>query len=196
MTLDELQAETIAVPPFEKRFLESGLAVHFRCHHPEAEKIRVDVMSKMRGVDDFATLWARRTTVGEIGLLSLPDLVKAKKTQRDKDWPMVSRLVEANYFTERLQPTPQQIEFWLRELRNPLLLLEVCQRFPLEREQNATIQAAAQAIQPRGASDRTTRRRTAGTRERQAILAAATQTVGATSTSARNVTANPCFTSA
>lgn len=139
MTLDELQAETIAVPPFEKRFLESGLAVHFRCHHPEAEKIRVDVMSKMRGVDDFATLWARRTTVGEIGLLSLPDLVKAKKTQRDKDWPMVSRLVEANYFTERLQPTPQQIEFWLRELRNPLLLLEVCQRFPLEREQNATI---------------------------------------------------------
>ena len=130
--LDDLQAETIAVPPFQKRFLEEGLAVHFRCHHPEALNLRVDVMSKMRGVEDFPHLWERRTTIEDIELLSLPDLVKAKKTQRDKDWPMLSRLVEANYFSNRNQPTFQQIEFWLREMRHPDLLLEVARRFPTE----------------------------------------------------------------
>ena len=34
-------------------------------------------------------------------LLSLPDLVTAKKTQRDKDWPMIRRLIEANYVQHR-----------------------------------------------------------------------------------------------
>ena len=31
--LDELQAEVIAVPPFEASYLRRGFAVHFRCHH-------------------------------------------------------------------------------------------------------------------------------------------------------------------
>jgi len=131
--LNELQAATIAVPPFQQEYLANGLAVHFRCQHPEAENFRVDVMSKMRGVDEFPNLWQRRTTLDNIELLSLPDLVKAKKTQRDKDWPMLSRLVEANYFIHRDKPTPQQIEFWLRELRHPDLLLEVSRRYPQER---------------------------------------------------------------
>jgi hypothetical protein len=57
----------------------------------------------MTGAADFPTLWERRTTLemddGFLwDLLSLPDLVQAKKTQRDKDWPMIRRLVEANYF--------------------------------------------------------------------------------------------------
>ena len=40
LALDELQAENIAVPPFLRRFLESGLAIHFRCHHAEVESLR------------------------------------------------------------------------------------------------------------------------------------------------------------
>ena len=60
--------------------------------------MRVDVMTKMRGVDSFPKLWTRRTTVSvhdsTIELMSLPDLVQAKKTQGDKDWPMLRRLVE------------------------------------------------------------------------------------------------------
>ena len=70
-------------------------------------------MSKMRGVDEFAKLWARRTTLQYdrqlIDVLALPDLVVAKKTQGDKDWPMIARLVEANYFAHRDHPTPPQI---------------------------------------------------------------------------------------
>jgi hypothetical protein len=50
--------------------------------------MRLDVMTIMRNVDSFAALWERRTTMQipgiAIQLLSLPDLVLAKKTQREK----------------------------------------------------------------------------------------------------------------
>ena len=133
--LVELRAEPIAVPPFELKYLRRGHALHFRCQHPEALRMRVDVMSKMRGVDAFAKLWKRRTTIKlpdgtKCDLLSLPDLVQAKKTQRDKDWPMIRRLVEAHYFQHCAQPTAAQIKFWLRELRTPQLLLEVARDHP------------------------------------------------------------------
>lgn len=153
--LESLQAETIAVPPFALSHLESGHAVHFRCHHPEASGMRVDIMSRMRGVPDFSILWERRTTLemedGTIcDLLSLPDLVQAKKTQRDKDWPMIRRLVEANYFANRLNPTPQQLLFWFRELRTPELLFEVANSHPaLARE----VQISRSAIQCALAND-------------------------------------------
>lgn len=133
--LDELQADPIAVPPFALKYLRRGHAVHFRCQHPDALHMRVDIMSRMRGVDPFARLWRRRTTLqltsGEkVDLLSLPDLVQAKKTQRDKDWPMIRRLVEAHYFENQKHPTPPQIRFWLQELRTSELLLELAQRHP------------------------------------------------------------------
>jgi len=56
--------------------------------------------------------------------MGLPDLVVAKKTQRDKDWPMIRRLVDANYLNHRHEPTPERVRFWLRELRTPELLIE------------------------------------------------------------------------
>ena len=128
--LNELKAEVIAVPPFELKYLRKGHAVHFRCHTPEAAGMRVDVMTKMRAVDSFSKLWPRRTTLSaEDGtsyqLMSLPDLVKAKKTQRDKDWPMIRRLVEADYFRHRVEPTAKQLRFWFLELRTPELLIDL-----------------------------------------------------------------------
>ncbi|MGP8053236.1 MAG: hypothetical protein ACLQAH_05390 [Limisphaerales bacterium] len=133
--LDDLQAEVIAVPPFELKYLRRGHAIHFRCRHPEALRMRVDVMAKMRGVDAFQKLWQRRTAIElpdgtHCDLLALPDLVQAKKTQRDKDWPMIRRLVEAHYFQNRAKSNPAQIRFWLLELRTPQLLVEVAQRHP------------------------------------------------------------------
>jgi hypothetical protein len=133
--LDELQAESIAVPPFDSIHLDAGLAVHFRCHHPEANGMRVDVMSRMRGIAAFPDLWERRTTFElpdgtPCDLLALPDLVQAKKTQRDKDWPMIRRLVEAHHFAHRDDPTAEQVAFWLRELRTPSLLIETAARWP------------------------------------------------------------------
>ncbi len=128
--LAELQAEPIAVPPFELKFLRRGHALHFRSQHPEALRLRVDIMSKMRGVDAFVKLWKRRTTIAlpdgtKCDLLSLPDLVQAKKTQRDKDWPMIRRLVEAHYFQNQRRASSAQKKFWLLELRTPELLTQV-----------------------------------------------------------------------
>jgi hypothetical protein len=131
--LADLRADVIAVPPFELKYLQRGHAIHFRCQHPDARRMRVDVMSHMRGVDSFAKLWRRRTTIelpdgSTCDVLALPDLVQAKKTQRDKDWPMIRRLIEAHYSQHRGKPTTVQVTFWLRELRTPELLMHVARR--------------------------------------------------------------------
>lgn len=133
--LRELQAECIAVPRFAADYLERGHAVHFRCQHPDAADMRVDLMSKLRGVEAFPALWERRATITDADhvtyeLLSLPDLVQAKKTQRSKDWPMLQRLVEVHYLRHRASPNLEQQQFWLRELRTPELLVEAAHAWP------------------------------------------------------------------
>jgi hypothetical protein len=133
--LKELQAECIAVPPFAAEFLERGHAIHFRCRHPEAANMRVDIMSKLRGADTFPVMWERRTSISDSDgtryeLISLPDLVQAKKTQRSKDWPMLQRLLEAHYLRHRAASTAEQQRFWLRELRTPELLREAAGHWP------------------------------------------------------------------
>jgi len=129
LAMDDLSAEVIAVPQFKAEFLKKGHAVHFRCNHPDALGMRVDIMSVMRNVEPFDELWKRRTSIkteeGTYDLISLPDLVNAKKTQCDKDWPMIRRLVEANYFENKNAPDRSHVDFWLRELRTPELLVEV-----------------------------------------------------------------------
>jgi hypothetical protein len=128
--LEDLEAKCIAVPPFDPRLLERGHAVHFRCAHAEARGMRIDVMTRMRGVDDFDALWDRRTTVLDPGdvqfdLLGIHDLVKAKKTQRDKDWPMIRRLIESHYAAHHGEATTARIEFWLLEARTPDMLIQL-----------------------------------------------------------------------
>ena len=132
--LDALGAEAIAVPPLEGRHLMRGHAVHFRCRREDVAGLRIDMMSTLRGVAGFEDLWARRTTIevaGEpIDLLAMEDLVRAKKTQRDKDWPMLRRLVEQSYFGNSTNPSEDLVRFWLRELRTPELLVEVACAHP------------------------------------------------------------------
>jgi hypothetical protein len=83
-------------------------------------------------------LWERRTTVEDSGngvtyeVLGIEDLVLAKKTQLDKDWPMIQRLVEAHYAAHGEEPSGARISFWLRECRTPALLIELRRRFPRE----------------------------------------------------------------
>jgi len=137
--LDSLQATTIAVPPFELQYLDRGHAVHFSVPDGSTSPLRVDVMSRMRGVAEFELLWNRRTTIALpdssaarevlVDVMSLEDLVTAKKTQRDKDWPMLRRLVDASYASARdREATPAEVVFWLAELRSPPFLAEVIAR--------------------------------------------------------------------
>jgi hypothetical protein len=133
--LEDLQALRIAVPPFQPEYLRRGHAVHFRCGGADAMGMPIDVMAILRGVAPFHELWVRRTSIetpdGDVfDLLSLPDLVQAKKTQRDKDWPILRRLVDVHYLTNRERPSAEQITFWLHELRTPALLREVARGHP------------------------------------------------------------------
>lgn len=133
--LNELQAECIAVPILDWDCLSRGHAIHFRCKHPDALNIRVDIMARMRGCDEFELLWERRTTIEDSDgtiyqILGIEDLVKAKKTQRDRDWPMIRRLVDSHYAEFQTEPTDDRVRFWLRESRTPEVLLAVCRDFP------------------------------------------------------------------
>lgn len=151
--LDELQATCIAIPPLDWQYLERGHAIHFRCQHPEARNIRLDVMTKMRGCEEFGALWERRTTLQNhdgtlYELLGIADLVKAKKTQRDKDWPMIRRLVDAHYDEFSSEPNADRIRFWLRESRTPRVLIEVVAANPeLFREVLPTRPLLAEAVE-------------------------------------------------
>ncbi len=133
--LAELDAIPIAVPPFEAAYLLRGHAIHFRCRAPQSADIRVDVMANMRGVAPFEALWSRRTTLTDdagcrFEMMALGDLISAKKTQRDKDWPMIRRLVEAHYAAHQSDASEDRVRFWLRESRTPDLLIQLAARHP------------------------------------------------------------------
>ncbi len=138
--MESLRATVIAVPAFDPQFLDRGHAVHFSVPTPGEGPLRVDVMSRMRGVAAFPELWDRRTTIAladaeassplAVEVLALEVLVSAKKTQRDKDWPMLRRLVDASYDAGRDgDPTEHQADFWLAELRTPEFVTEAVGRF-------------------------------------------------------------------
>jgi len=82
--LDDLQAQCLAVSPADWEFLNRGHAIYFRCLHPDALNMRLDIMTKMHGCDDFKELWERRTTLEDESrfvyvLHGIENLVKAKK---------------------------------------------------------------------------------------------------------------------
>lgn len=135
--LSVLNASRIAVPPFDPDVLDRGHAVHFRCQAAGVTGLRVDLMTKLRGVSEFSVLWERRTIIAdetgaEFHLLSVPDLVKAKKTQRSKDWPMIEALVSIHFRENVESATPEWIQFWLLEARSPETLVELTERFPAQ----------------------------------------------------------------
>jgi len=149
IALNDLYAELAAVPPLDVSYLKRGHAVHFRCGRKDVAGLRVDVMSALRGLPTFDELWQRRTSIeveGEvIDLLGLEDLVEAKKTQRDKDWPMIRRLVEQSYFTASGNDSSERVVFWLKELRSAELLVEAARIYPSAARMVAQFRPAVQA---------------------------------------------------
>lgn len=142
--LQQLDAHGIAVPPFRAAVLDRGHAVHFRCDASGVKGLRVDVMTRLRASPDFATLWERRTTFVdaanlEYHLLCIPDLVDAKKTQRSRDWPVIELLVTIHYRENASNPSQEHIDFWFREARSVELLVQLCDRFPEQLQEQIRI---------------------------------------------------------
>ena len=135
--LNELAAERIAVPPFDPALFDRGHAIHFRCHAPAVADLRVDLMSRLRLLAGFPTLWERRTTFAdeegnEFNLLSVPDLVQSKKTARNRDWPVIELLVNIHIHENLDAPRPEWIRFWLSECRTPSQLVTLAHHFTAE----------------------------------------------------------------
>lgn len=133
--LKELKAEQIFFPDLSADFLSRGHACHFRCQREDIKGMRIDIMSVMRGMDSFSELWKRREElslpgIGKVAVMGLYDLVKSKKTQRDKDWPMNRRLIEADIYNAPDDPSENKIRFWLNECRTSVLLISLTAKYP------------------------------------------------------------------
>ena len=133
--LHELKAERIFVPDLSEDVLLKGHACHFRCQREDVKNLRIDIIGVMRSVDSFPDLWKRReeielSEIGRIAVMNLADLVKAKKTQRDKDWPMIRRLIEADIYHASSKPSDEKASFWLSECRTPELLISLSAQYP------------------------------------------------------------------
>ena len=133
--MDDLSAERIFFPDLSEDVLLRGHACHFRCHKEGVKNLRIDIMGVMRGVDSFPGLWERRKEIelpgiGKVAAMGLSDLVRAKKTQRDKDWPMIRRLIEADIYNSSANPPKDKICFWLAECRTQELLISLVAKYP------------------------------------------------------------------
>jgi len=132
--LKAMKAKPIYVPIFNEKNLDIGHACHFRCGAEWIKDLRVDVMAKLRGCDGFDALWIRRKKLpikngSVINIISLQDLVQSKKTQRDKDWAMLKRLVANDIILKRYKASPRRIKWWFGECRNADMLIELAKRY-------------------------------------------------------------------
>jgi len=142
--LSSLKAELIYVPPLEAGYLKRGHACHFRCAARDVKNLRVDIMARLRGCGPFEELWKRKKTVtlkdgSKIDVIGLENLVQSKKTQRDKDWLMLKRLVENDMIVHKKNPSQNQISWWLRESRNAQRLVDLAKKYP-QRTKECVIQ--------------------------------------------------------
>ena len=133
--LNELDVKRIFMPALSEEVLMKGHACHFRCGRPDVKDLRIDIMGVMRGVSPFPDLWKRRKEVklsgiGKVPVMALIDLVAAKKTQRDKDWYMIRRLIEADVYKRSANPPYKKISFWFTECRTPELLVSLAAKYP------------------------------------------------------------------
>lgn len=133
--LSDLEAEQVYVPALSEEVLMKGHACHYKCSREDVKGLRIDMLGHMRGVDSFPELWKRRKEIelpgiGTIAVIGISDLVKAKKTQRDKDWPMIRRLIEADIYNSPDNPDRDRIAFWLTECRTPELLISLAEKYP------------------------------------------------------------------
>jgi len=128
-----LKARNIYFPPLTRQFLEKGHACHFRCYEESVKGLRVDVIAKLRNCPSFEELWERKKTFKlpgnkRVEIIGLEDLVQSKKTQRDKDWLMLDRLITNDILITK-SPTTQKIRWWLSQCRDAGQLIELAARY-------------------------------------------------------------------
>jgi hypothetical protein len=135
IALKALEAKPVYFPEFRVEYLRKGHACHFRCEAEDVMGLRIDMLSVLRGCAPFDELWKRRKIVTindgtDVDVIGLSDLVQSKKTQRDKDWFMIKRLIENDIALNKDNPDQVQIEWWFRESRTPEHLRRLAEKYP------------------------------------------------------------------
>jgi len=131
--LHSLKARNIYFPRLTRQSLEKGHACHFRCYDESVKNLRVDVIAKLRNCHSFEELWERKMTVklpgnGRIEIIGLEDLVRSKKTQRDKDWLMLDRLIANDMLTTKY-PRLEKVKWWLSQCRDAGQLIKLAAKY-------------------------------------------------------------------
>lgn len=130
--LTALHVTTLYVPPLDLAFLDRGHVVHLACQREGG--FRLDICTRPPRIKDAIGLWnrAQRLSVpdGEVRVLALPDLIATKKTKRDKDWPIIGRLIEVDMMVGAAEPTADRLALWLRECRDATTLAGLAAREP------------------------------------------------------------------
>lgn len=140
--LKVLKAVPVYFPDLSIEYLAKGHASHFRCRARGVAGLRVDVMGRLKGCEPFNRLWVRRSRVrvpgaGSVDIISLADLVDSKKTQRDKDWLMLTRLVENDVFISNGRGNPSKVFWWLTQARLPETLVSLSAEHPAQAKKAA-----------------------------------------------------------
>lgn len=153
LALDKVEVQPVYFPALSSEALNRGHACHFRSLQEGMGALRIDVMSRLHGCDPFAQLWKRRRRLilpglGMVSVLSLWDLVQAKKTIRDKDWPMVRRLVEFDYYSRIKKPGKKPIDFWFLECRTPTILQDLAKTYSTKARSLAARRPLLQLLDP------------------------------------------------
>ena len=130
--LADLHATQLYLPALDLEPLERGHIAHVACQREGG--LRLDICTRPPRVPDTEALWERAKHFhlpdGDVPVLSLQDLVATKKTQRDKDWAIIGRLVEVDMSAHTSQVTPGRLTFWLQEGRDAATLIGLSKREP------------------------------------------------------------------
>ncbi len=91
--------------PLDVRWLAGGWSSHFEFFDAERRRIRCDFLSRPPRIppEDLAALFARAPGQGEPLVVGLEPLIRMKRTQRAKDYPVIGELA-------RLLPPAREIE--------------------------------------------------------------------------------------
>lgn len=121
-------------PPLTPLYLLKGHGFHFFVPSPEKNDLFLDVMGVPPRVPEFETAWKRsariKTPWGILPVVSIPDLIELKKTQRLEDYPVISRLVLKYCDNPNIRLDRRQAHLAINHLFSLSSLREFCQRHP------------------------------------------------------------------
>ena len=121
-------------PPLTLPYLRKGHGFHFTLLAEDRTDWYLDVMGVPPRAPVFNVAWRRsirmKTPWGMVPVVSVPDLVELKKTQRLEDYAIISRLVVATMNRAGLKPSRRLARWAAQNIFSPALLTELIRQQP------------------------------------------------------------------